>query len=77
MMIEFEDHGEEEQQLLLLRYLEGLKAQGGAGSAGAPPTSPKPKWFWRLLGRVWLAYLRWLYGRRGGSSPSTLPTGAA
>jgi hypothetical protein len=62
MMIEFEDHGEEERQLLL-RYLDGLKAQGGAGSAGAPPTPPKPNWFWRLLGRVWLAYVRCRYGR--------------
>jgi hypothetical protein len=43
MMIEFEDHGEEERQLLL-RYLDSLKAQGGAGSAGAPPTPPKPNW---------------------------------
>ncbi len=55
MMIEFEDHGEEERQLLL-RYLDRLKAQGGAG---APPTSSKPNWFWRLLGHVWLAYVRW------------------
>ncbi len=59
MMIEFEDHGEEEQQLLL-RYLEGLKAQG---NSGAPPTPPKPNWFWRLIGRIWLAYVRWRYGR--------------
>ncbi len=53
MMIEFEDHGEEEQQLLL-RYLERLKPQG---SAGAPPP-PNPNWFWRLVGRIWLAYVR-------------------
>jgi len=59
MMIEFEDHGEEEQQLLL-RYLERLEAQG---SAGAPPPPPKPNWFWRLVGRIWLAYVRWRYGR--------------
>jgi len=38
MMIEFEDHSEEEQQLLL-RHLDRLKAKGGAG---APPTPPKP-----------------------------------
>ena len=59
MMIEFEDHGEEEQKLLL-RYLERMKAQG---PAGAPPTPPKPGWFWRLIGRIWLAYVRWRYGR--------------
>jgi hypothetical protein len=58
MMIEFEDHGEEEQRLLL-RYLEQLKAQG---PAGAPPPPPKLNWFWRLLGRIWLAYVRWRYG---------------
>jgi hypothetical protein len=60
MMIEFEDHGEEEQQLLL-RYLERLEAQGSA-SAGAPPPPPKPNWFWRLVGRLWLAYVRWRCG---------------
>jgi len=60
MMIEFEDHGEEEQQLLL-RHLERLKAQG---PAGAPPPPPRPNWFWRLLGRIWLAYVRWRYGPR-------------
>jgi hypothetical protein len=60
MMIEFGDHSEEEQRLLL-RHLERLKAQGGAG--GAPPP-PKPGWFWRLLGRIWLAYVRWRYGPR-------------
>ena len=58
MMIEFEDHGAEEQ-LLLLRYLESLKAQAGTGTSPAPP---KPGWFWRLLGRIWLAYVRWHYG---------------
>ncbi len=58
MMIEFEDHGEEEQRLLL-RYLEQLKAQG---PAGAPPPPPKPNWFWHLVGRIWLAYVRWRYG---------------
>jgi hypothetical protein len=60
MMIEFEDHGEEEQQLLL-RYLDRAKAQDRAG-AGAPPPPPKPGWFWRLIGRIWLAYVRWRYG---------------
>ncbi len=58
MMIEFQDHGEEERQLLL-RYLKQLKAQG---PAGAPPLPPKPNWFWRLVGRIWLAYVRWRYG---------------
>ena len=60
MMTEFEDHGEEEQQLLL-RYLERAKAQDRA-AAGAPPTPPKPGWFWLLIGRIWLAYVRWRYG---------------
>jgi hypothetical protein len=59
MMTEFEDHGEEEQQLLL-RHLDRLKTQGGAG---APPPPPKLNWFWRLLGRIWLAYVRCRYGR--------------
>ena len=59
MMIEFEDHGEEEQQLLL-RYLDQLKAEG---PAGASPPPPKFNWFWRLIGRIWLAYVRWRYGR--------------
>jgi hypothetical protein len=59
MMIEFEDHGEEEQRLLL-RYLEQLKAQG---SFPPPPPPPRPNWFWRLVGRIWLAYVRWRYGR--------------
>ncbi len=54
MMIEFEDHSEEGQQLLL-RYLDQLKAQHGAG---APPPPPKPNWFRRLLGRIRLAYVR-------------------
>ena len=60
MMIEFEDHGEKEQQALL-RYLDRAKAQDRAG-AGAPPPPPKPGWFWRLIGRIWLAYVRWRYG---------------
>ena len=59
MMIEFEDNGEEEQQLLL-RYLDLLKAQGLAAPIPAPP---KPGWCWCLLGRFWLAYVRWRYGR--------------
>ncbi len=60
MMIEFEDHGEEEQRLLL-RYVERLKVQGRADT---PPSPPKPNWFWRLIGRMWLAYVRWRYGPR-------------
>ena len=59
MMIEFEDHSEEDQQLLL-RYLDRMKAQD---CAGASPPPPKPAWFWRLLGRIWLAYVRLRYGR--------------
>ena len=58
MMIEFEDHGEEEQRLLL-QYLERMKGQ----SAGASPLPPEPGWFWRLVGRLWLWYVRWRYGR--------------
>jgi len=51
MMIEFEDHGEEEQRLLL-RYLEAAKSQ-------PPATTPsKPGCLWRLIGRLYLAYLR-------------------
>jgi hypothetical protein len=28
-----------------------------------PPATPPPKvnWFWRLLGRIYLVYLRWRY----------------
>jgi len=54
MMIEFGDHGEEEQRLLL-RYLGAAKSQ--------PPAihSPKPGCLWRLIGRLYLAYLRWRY----------------
>ena len=65
MMTEFEDHGEEEQQLLL-RYLEQAKAQdrAGTGASPTPPKPPKPGWFWRLIGRIWLAYVRWRYGPR-------------
>ena len=53
-MIEFGDHGEEEQRLLL-RYLEAAKS--------LPPAihRPKPGCLWRLIGRLYLAYLRWRY----------------
>ena len=54
MMIEFGDHGEEEQRLLLC-YLEAAKSQ--------PPAihTPKPGCFWLLIGRLYLAYLRRRY----------------
>ncbi|HOL72088.1 MAG TPA: hypothetical protein PKW45_11635 [Bryobacteraceae bacterium] len=57
MMIEFGDRGEEEQRLLL-RYLEAAKSQ--------PPAArePKPGCFWLLIGRFYLAYLRWRYRSR-------------
>ncbi len=55
MMIEFEDHSEEGQRLLL-RYLDAAKRQ--------PRTShgSNSGCFWRLIGRLYLAYLRWRYG---------------
>ncbi len=53
MMIEWEDHGEEEQQLLL-RYLDPNKPRQQA-------TDPKPRRSCRLIGRLYLAYLRWRY----------------
>jgi len=54
MMIEFGDHGEEEQRLLL-RYLEAARS--------LPPAiqTQKPGCLWRLIGRLYLAYLRWRY----------------
>ena len=54
MMIEFGDHGEEEQRLPL-RYLEAAKSQ--------PPAihTLKPGCLWLLIGRLYLAYLRWRY----------------
>jgi hypothetical protein len=54
MMIEFGDHGEEEQRLLL-RNIEAAKSQPPASSA------PKPGCLWRLIGRLCAAYLRWRY----------------
>ncbi len=54
MMTEFEDHGEEEQRLLL-RHLDGAKPQPRATNP------PKPSRFWHLIGRLYLAYLRWRY----------------
>ena len=53
-MIEFGDHGEEEQRLLL-RYLEAAKSH--------PPAihSLKPGCLWLLIGRLYLAYLRRRY----------------
>ncbi len=58
MMIEFEDHSEE-QQRLLLEYLDRLKAE-----KNAPPAPSRPGCLGRLLGRLYLAWLRWRYGRR-------------
>jgi len=54
MMIEFGDHGEEEQRLLL-RYLEAAKS--------LPPAihTPRPGCLGLLIGRLYLAYLRWRY----------------
>jgi hypothetical protein len=53
MMIEFGDHGEEEQRLLL-RYVEAAKS--------LPPANPsRPGCLWLLIGRLYLAYLRWRY----------------
>lgn len=57
MMTEFEDRSREEQQLFL-RYLERAKAQD---SAGSPPTPPEASRFWRLIGGIWLTYVRWRY----------------
>ncbi len=53
MMIEWEDHGEEERRLLL-QHLDRMKPQPATSLAPAP----KPNWFWRLAGRIYLAYLR-------------------
>jgi hypothetical protein len=52
MMIEFEDHDEEEQRLLL-RYLDNAMPK--------PAIPARPNWFWRLIGRIYLAYARWRY----------------
>ena len=57
MMIEFGDRGEEEQRLLL-RYLEAAKSQLPA------VRQPKSGFFWLLIGRLYLAYLRWRYRSR-------------
>ncbi len=54
MMIEWEDHGEEERRLLLA-YMDCMTPQP------AQPPAPQLNWFWRLLGRIYLAYLRWRY----------------
>lgn len=54
MMIEFGDHGEEEQRLLL-RYLEAAKSQAPAIH------TPNPSCLWLLIGRLYAAYLRWRY----------------
>ncbi len=52
MTIEFEDHSEEGQQLLL-RHLESEKPE-----AVKPP---KLNCFWRLIGRLYVGFLRWRY----------------
>jgi hypothetical protein len=57
MMTEWEDHGEEEQRLLL-DYLDRIETQR---SADASPDPPKLGYCWRLIGRLYLAYLRWRY----------------
>ncbi len=57
MMIEWEDHGEEERRLLL-RYLEATKPRPSASESGEPRKLGR---FWRLVGRLYLAYLRWRY----------------
>jgi len=57
MMIEWEDHGEEERQLLL-RHLEATKFRPAASESREPR---QPGRFWRLVGRLYLAYLRWRY----------------
>ena len=53
MMIEFGDHGEEEQRLLL-RYIEAAKSQPAAHRS-------RPGCLWLLIGRLYSAYIRWLY----------------
>ncbi len=69
MMIEFEDHSEE-QQRLLLEYLDRLKAEKNAPPAPSRPgclgrlLGSRPGCLGRLLGRLYLAWLRWRYGRR-------------
>jgi hypothetical protein len=51
MMIEFEDRSEEEQRLLL-RYLDAAKSQPAAHPS-------RPGCLWLLIGRLYSAYLRW------------------
>ncbi len=58
MMVEFEDR-DEEQQRRFLEYLDRLKAE----HAVPPPEPPKPGCLWRLVGRLYLAWLRWRYRR--------------
>jgi hypothetical protein len=57
MMIEWEDHGEEERQILL-RYLEATKPRPATSESSEPAKLSR---FWRLVGRLYLAYLRWRY----------------
>jgi hypothetical protein len=57
MMIEWEDHGEEERQLLL-RHLEATMPRLPASESHEPRQLGR---FWRLVGRLYLAYLRWRY----------------
>jgi hypothetical protein len=57
MMIEFEDRSEEDKRLII-RYLEATKSQP------PPAREPKPGCFWVLIGRLYIAYLRWRYRRR-------------
>jgi hypothetical protein len=60
MMVEFEDHTEE-QQRRFLEYLDRLEAQRDIQPV---PEPPRPGCLWRLIGRLHLANWRWRYRRR-------------
>jgi len=57
-MIEWKERGEEEQRLLL-RHLEDTERRTHDSAM-----APKLGWFWRFVGRLYLAYLRWCHNRR-------------
>lgn len=79
MMIEFEDRDEEGRRLLL-DYLARQRPAPCSACSGAGceqcsytglaehmprrPEPSKPGCLWRLLGRLYVAWLRWRYGRR-------------